>query len=148
MMSLGASMVSKPQPEFKGLPDYLVTPKWLFHINEDGEFRPALGLLEKLWGHKVVVNLIESEHFLQGIHSFSFLHAIDFALCTILLLCHRGCSKRGAMGGGDGRNTPGRKIFYLSSRGGHAKRPKKKFWKVPGGRGARSARRKIFHKVL
>ena len=35
MMSSGASMVSKPQPEFKGLPDYCVTPKWLFHINKE-----------------------------------------------------------------------------------------------------------------
>ena len=38
MMSSAASMVSKPQPEFKGPPDYWVTPKWLFHINKDGEF--------------------------------------------------------------------------------------------------------------
>ena len=38
MMSSGVSMVSKPQPEFKGPPNYWVTPKWLFHINKDGEF--------------------------------------------------------------------------------------------------------------
>ena len=49
MMSSGASMVSKPQPKFKGPPDYWVTPKWLFHINKNGQFRPSLGLLEKLW---------------------------------------------------------------------------------------------------
>ena len=50
MMGLGASMVSKPELEFKGPPDYWVTTEWLFHINEDGEFRPSLGLLEKLLG--------------------------------------------------------------------------------------------------
>ena len=37
MMSSGASMASKPQPESKGPPDCWVTPKWLFHINKDGE---------------------------------------------------------------------------------------------------------------
>ena len=60
-MGSGASLVSKAQLKFKGPPDYWVTPKWLVHINKDGEFRPCLGLLEKLWGHKVVVNLIKSE---------------------------------------------------------------------------------------
>ena len=29
MLSSGALMVSKPQAEFNGPPDYLVTPKWL-----------------------------------------------------------------------------------------------------------------------
>ena len=37
MMSSGASMLSKPQPEFKGSPDYWVTPKWHFHINKEEE---------------------------------------------------------------------------------------------------------------
>ena len=37
-MGSGASMVSKAHLEFKSPPDYWVTPKWLFHINKDGEF--------------------------------------------------------------------------------------------------------------
>ena len=46
-MVSGASMVSKAQLEFKGPPDYWVTPKWLFRINKDGEFRPSVGLPQK-----------------------------------------------------------------------------------------------------
>ena len=61
-MGSGPSMISMAQLEFQGPPDYWVTPQWLCHTNKDGEFRPSVGLLEKLWRHKVVVNLIKSEH--------------------------------------------------------------------------------------
>ena len=88
MMSFGASMVSKPQPE------------QLYHISR-WPCNPATARF----------GILGPVRILQGTHNFSFLRA----LCSILLSCHRSRSKRGATpGGGDGRNAPEEKFSTKS----------------------------------